>query len=166
MKNSFFILVLILFSACDNKSKEQEHTVVYPEQLTGQWRNVYIRIDIPTFKNTDSSKVFEVNENNWEQVMGIRPVRTYYWSDGTYNSEHLNLQDSVFYNPAGRWILNGDSLYMNDTFPNKGHSYKYKVAIKGNMAEFWGLEDSDSDGNKDDHYYGTQRRYLGVGDVK
>jgi hypothetical protein len=151
-------LIVLIFISCNDKTPRKK---IYAEQLTGQWRNVYIRIDISSYRNTDSSKVFEVNEQNWEQVMGIRPVRTYYWSDGTYNSEHLNLKDSVFYNPAGRWKLDGDSLFMNDTFPDRRNKYSYRVAVNGNMAEFWGLEDSDNDGKKDDRYYGTQRKFTG-----
>jgi hypothetical protein len=151
-----FIIVLFLLSCSD----QEHHKKVFPEQLTGQWRNVYLRIELNSYKNSDSNHVLEVTEKNWERQMGIRPVRTYYWSDGTYNSEHLNLDDSVFYNPAGHWKLVGDSLYMNDTFPSRDARYAYRVVLNGDIAEFTGMEDCDNDGKKDDLYYGTQRKFT------
>lgn len=97
-------------------------------------------------------------EHNWETAMKAKPIRTFFKADGTYNSEHRNLNDSIVYNPAGKWSIVGDSLFMMDTFPQEGLSYKYKIKIDGNIAEFRGVEDFDSDGNKDDEYYGSQRK--------
>lgn len=111
-----------------------------------------------TFKNSDSTKVLEVMEQNWETVMKAKPIRTFFNADGTYNSEHHNLNDSIVYNPAGKWNVVGDSLFMRDTFPQKGLAYKYRITLDSDIAEFRGVEDFDQDGNKDDEYYGSQRK--------
>lgn len=100
----------------------------------------------------------EVREDNWEALMNMKPIRTFFKADGTYNSEHRNLSDSIVYNPAGKWKITGDSLLMVDTMPQAGVSYKYKVIITDSIAEFFGVEDFDRDGVKDDEYYGRQRR--------
>jgi hypothetical protein len=157
MKTIFPFLSLLFFAAC---TEEQSATsaVIRPEQLHGQWRNVYMKLEMRTYKNSDSTKVLEVNEANWEQIMQIRPIRTYFWYDGTYNSLHYDLRDSLIYNPAGRWNLKADTLVMVDTFPDRGLQYRYRVAVSGDMAEFWGIEDLDGDGKADDHYYATQRK--------
>ncbi len=159
MKVNLFIVVCFFMMSCGSDSEKKTVVHVFPEQLHGQWRNVYMKLEMRTYKNTDSTKIMEVTEDSWEKVMGIRPIRTYFWFDGKYNSEHYNLNDSLVYNPAGKWVLKNDSLIMSDTFPKAGLQYRYKLAINGNMAEFWGMEDLDGDGKADDLYYGTQRKF-------
>jgi hypothetical protein len=160
MKNYFLILTGAILCCCtDRQENEAASPAVRPEQLHGQWRNVYMKLEMRTYKNADSTRMLEVNENNWEQVMKIKPIRTFFWYDGTYNSEHRDLRDSIFYNPAGKWTLRADTLEMTDTFPKAGLRYKYRITVNGNMAEFSGVEDLDGDGKKDDLYYGTQRRW-------
>ncbi len=124
----------------------------------GEWRNVDLKIEMKSYKNSDSSKTLEVKESNWELMMNIRPIRTFFKANRRYNSEHINLNDSVIYNPAGRWIIIGDTLHMWDTFPKEGLTYKYKLNFKQNLVEFYSVEDCDGDGKADDLYYGTQRK--------
>ena len=156
MNKMLLACAAILFFGCNDP--EPKAPSVKTEQLVGEWRNVTLRIEMNRIGGKDSVKVFEVDEKNWESRMNIRPIRTFYNADGTYHSVHANLNDSVVYDPAGVWTLQGDSLFMTDTFPARGPRYSYQLKINGNMAEFRGLEDSDGDGEKDDLYFGTQRR--------
>lgn len=158
MKLSFKILLFIIPVLVSCEAEEISENKELEKQLVGEWRNVSLKIKMNTFKNRDTFRIFEVNENNWEAKMRIQPIRTFYRADGTYNSEHRNLKDSLIYNPAGRWAIQGDTIIMMDTFPERALSYRYKIVIKNNIAEFTGLEDCDRDGNADDDYYGTQRR--------
>jgi hypothetical protein len=160
-----FFASLFIFSCNNTPSHQQpfdpladEILPPKPGQLLGEWRNLYTKVTMHTFKNTDSTRVLEVDEANWERMMSSKPIRTFFKADGTYNSEHRNLNDSMVYNPAGRWSLTGDSLFMTDTFPQRGVSYRYKILLKDNIVEFWGVEDFDQDGTKDDNYYGTQQK--------
>lgn len=160
-----FAITVLFFSSCENLKKKDIAPVPasavqpdYGKKITGEWRNLYTKIVMRSYNNSDSIKVMEIREEDWEQVMKVKPIRTFFKEDGTYNSEHRNLNDSVVYHPAGRWCIEGDSLFMTDTFPQKGISYKYKIAIDNDIAEFTGVEDFDRDGLKDDAYYGTQRR--------
>lgn len=160
MKPLFFALFsALLLSSCKN-FKQTEASIQTPlaEQLVGEWRNIYGKVTLRSADNTDSSRVMEVREDNWEALMNMKPIRTFFKADGTYNSEHRNLSDSIVYNPAGKWKIAGDSLLMVDTMPQAGVSYKYKVIITDSIAEFFGVEDFDRDGVKDDEYYGRQRR--------
>ncbi|MDZ4844868.1 MAG: hypothetical protein SH857_04885 [Chitinophagales bacterium] len=165
MKIPLFTIIVLLFYSCENlKRKEPAQQLPEPEQLkyaemiVGEWRNSYSKIILHTFKNSDSTKVLEVRESEWETVMQSKPIRTFFKADGTYNSEHRNLEDSIVYNPAGKWRIAGDSLFITDTFPKNGISYTYKISIDNDIAEFKGGEDFDQDGFKDDEYYGSQRR--------
>lgn len=157
MKRIFLFVCLFALTACGGSDEVQSSSAA--EDLIGEWRNVSLRIEMNGATGSpDSLKVFEVQESEWESRMNIRPIRTFFKAGGTYNSLHLNLRDSVVYNPAGRWELRGDSLVMTDTFPQRGLKYTYHLKINGNIAEFRGIEDSDGDGQKDDLYFGTQRR--------
>jgi len=156
MKHFLILISIFTFFSCGSRKNETSNLLV------GTWYNTYMKIEMNTYKGKDTLNVLEVNESNWEQKMGIKPIITYFKENGTYNSEHRDLKDSIVYNPAGKWEIVGDSLLMTDTFPQVGLKYKYKLLIskRGNntMAEFWGIEDFDQDGKKDDFYYGKQNK--------
>jgi hypothetical protein len=163
MRKSLIVCTLLVaLCACGEEEKpvaKPANKTIDPRLIYGQWRNVSMKLHMNTYRGSDSAFTLDVNETNWEQVMNIRPIRTYFWSDNTYNSMHLDLNDSLFYNPAGRWYLKFDSIFMVDTFPKKGPVYKYKLKTNGTIAEFTGVEDLDGDGKADDEYFGTQRRF-------
>ena len=154
MKPVFFLLLLL--AACSSSRTSKTNRLA--SELVGEWRNTYLKITMFTHRNSDSTHVMEVTSANWEEKLKIQPVRTFFRSNGTYNSEHRNLKDSIFYNPAGYWKVVGDSIFMTDTFPKRGISYAYQLSITDNFATFRGVEDFDRDGKKDDAYMGVQKK--------
>jgi hypothetical protein len=161
MRTLLFVIPAFLLSC---SVKENDKKVFDP--LVGEWRNVSMKVEMPTVNNTDSTSTLDVTEANWEQMMQIRTIQTFFKADGTYNSVSTNLNDSIIYNPAGKWSVSGDSILMTDTFPQAGLTYKYRFTLREQdvnskkelLAEFWGIEDFDQDGKKDDSYYGVQRK--------
>jgi hypothetical protein len=154
----FVMTLAALIYSCSEHSEKTEVKEIDPRLIYGQWRNVYMKLHMNTYRNSDSAFTLEVNEDNWAQIMNIKPIRTFFWSDHTYNSMHINLQDSLVYNPSGHWRLLHDSLFMRDTFPEKRPEFRYKVKLHDRVMEFTGIEDLDADGKADDDYYGTQRQ--------
>lgn len=150
---SLFVFFVIMVSSCSESS--------HPE-LTGVWEIEELKITMNTFNNSDSTEVIEANGKNWETKMKSRNIRTYYKSDGTYHSVHKDLNDNITYDPAGRWKIIKDSLIVQDTFP-KPVTYKFKIILREDFVEYWGLQDFDQDGNADDEYYSKQRRIGGNG---
>lgn len=148
------LLACVLLMACNGKKNEPADDLT--KQLIGQWRNTYMKVTMHGVP--DSIKTLEVNEADWAQKLKIQPIRTFFNADGTYHSEHRNLSDSIIYNPAGKWKIEGDSITMTDTFPKANLTYRYKLAIKDGQVEFWGKEDFNGDGKTDD-YYGKQRKF-------
>ncbi len=122
-------------------------------QLIGEWRNVSLKVDI----HGDSLTVFEANEANWEQNVGIRPIRTFFREDGTYNSAHYTLTDSLFMDVKGTWKVEGDRLLMFQNTPAPDTTICITV-INGKLVEFDCTVDWDGDGAKDDRYVGVQRK--------
>lgn len=152
MKKLIIALALGIFLfACESKKTDLK------KELPGEWRNTYLHVTMNTFNNGDSSKVTTCDSSNWEQMLHIKPIRTFFNEDGTYRSEYYNLNDSLFLTSKGTWRVSGDTLTMSSTEPSP-ESYKLKTTITSGVATFEGMLDFDSDGKADDHYIGKQRR--------
>ena len=127
------------------------------KDLIGEWRNVYLKITLHS-KNKPTATTMEADSSNWEQRIGIKPIRTHYLKDGTYYSEYLNLKDSVVRKPTGIWTIKGDSLFMTQLTPNKA-TYHFHLTINKDRATFTGIIDFDAEGVNNDEYYGVQKRF-------
>jgi hypothetical protein len=147
-KNRFFIAIIYFFISCSNEPRPD---------LAGIWEIDELTVNMHTYQNSDSGKVVKVTGKDWEEKMKIRNIQTHYNSDGTYHSVHRNLQDSIFYDPAGKWKIENDSLIIQDTIPQR-MTYKFKIKLGKSSVEYWGLTDFDQDGKEDDEYYSRQRR--------
>lgn len=147
---SLLALTCVCCEPAENKEMEK--------LMLGEWHSLDLKINMNSFRNMDTVNIFEVKESEWERKMNIRPIRTVYYENGTYVSEHLNLRDSVIFRPAGKWNITGTTIIIQDTFPELGPQYSYTLSFKNNIAEFTGVEDCDNDGNADDDYFGRLRR--------
>lgn len=168
------LLNIILFTAysCASGQKEKQAVVVAEEDtlaeesyvsqleqdLVGVWVNESMRVWVRSYNHSDTSFIVDINEENWDLKMTIKPITTTIYADGTYISEFRNSFDSLMYRPEGRWFLDGDSLMMQD----RQASYKYQVFVDGNRAEFKSILDWDDDGIPDDEYFGVQRKIAEI----
>jgi hypothetical protein len=158
MKITFSSLVafLVFFASCNDVEMDENKGL--KKQLIGEWASLDLKINMNTFDNKDSIKVFEVTEENWKEKMGILPIKTIYMQNGIYVTEHRNLKDSIIFKTAGRWNVFETTINMRDTFPEIGPAYSYTLNIKNEIAELSGIEDCDQDGKTDDNYFGRLRR--------
>ena len=124
------------------------------KEIVGEWTNVSMRVHVRSYNESDTSFIVDITEENWDMKMNIRPIVTTIRADGTYSSEFRNSFDSLIYRTNGTWLMDGDSLIMED---NQA-VYKFKIFIDGDMAEFRSMIDWDKDGRKDDEYFGVQRK--------
>lgn len=172
MKNAIIFIMSVFIYSCASGQKEKmtySDTVAVIEQVPeeeydyisqleeefiGEWANVSMRVHVRSFNNSDTSFMVDINEDNWELKMNIKPIITTIFDDGTYISEFRNSFDSLIYKPKGTWLIDGDSLIMQD---NQA-IYKYQIFIDGTRAEFKSLVDWDKDGKEDDEYFGVQRK--------
>ena len=150
------LCISFFLSNCDNnKSEKTEDAAATASDLIGEWNNVSLKVDINSKNNTDSADVFEAAQPHWEEKLKIRPIRTFFRADSTWNSAHYNLKDSLVYNPSGKWWIDRDQLVMMQDFPSPDTT-SYLLTISRDTATFDALLDWDSDGKKDDHYFGRQ----------
>jgi len=168
--NYVFFSAFILLSSCASGQKEKnanedqiapveiEEEYDYISQLekdiVGEWVNVSMKVWVNTYNNTDTSFMVDINEESWDMKMNIKPIVTKINNDGTYTSEFRNSYDSLIYKPKGTWLIDGDTLIMED----HQATYRYQIFIDGDMSVFKSMIDWDKDGNADDEYSGKQRK--------
>lgn len=158
---SLIAMVLLVVSCSEQTGNTETQPTVNQElsaRLIGEWMNTGTKIEMQSYKNHDSVKVFNMSPEEWEKRMGLRPVKTIFWKTGSYCQVHSTLKDSLIESPAGKWMVIADTLHMKDTFPRSGKVYKYKIRINSSAAEWWSKEDCDGDGKEDDLYYATHKK--------
>jgi len=133
---------------------DQDYISQLEEEFIGEWTNVSLKVWVKSYNNSDTSFIVDISEDNWELKMNVKPIVTTIHEDGTYISEFRNSFDSLIYRPKGTWMIDGDSLIMED----HQDIYKYQIFIDGDLAEFKSLVDWDKDGKADDEYFGVQRK--------
>lgn len=147
------LLVALVLTGCHMQKQEKEQ--MHP--LEGEWRNLSLRLEMNK-KHGDVTKVFEVDETTWEDSLKIRPIRTFYRADGTFNSEHYNLKDSLILNPEGEWTSTEEMITMITLRPFSDTT-ACTYTIEGAVVTFGCWVDWDEDGEKDDWYVGKQKKY-------
>lgn len=154
MRTSTGLILLIPFLLACCTARETKSTL--SDDLVGEWRNVYLHVTMPTVGNSDSTMTTACDSSNWEAMLHIKPIHTFFNKDGTYRSEYYTLTDSLFRKSTGTWQISNDTLVMKES---DGATYKLRTTIKNNLAEFEGMLDFDEDGKADDHYVGRQRKH-------
>ncbi|MCB0705172.1 MAG: hypothetical protein KDC34_07670 [Saprospiraceae bacterium] len=148
------LLMGTLFSCASESSAEETPKVQVnlDSILIGTWENISLEVIVNSFNNTDSSFSILVPRGSWEEKLGIKPIKTTYDGNNTYQSEYRNPSDSLIRTTRGIWNIFGDTLMLIE--PEA--TYEYKVRIRESMAEFQSILDWDGDGKFDDSYKGTQ----------
>jgi len=160
MQSKWILGLLLLLVACQAEQSADATTekVEWSKRLPGTWEVKYIRVEVESFEDTDSSYVFEIDENNWQKMYSIKPYRTYYSPDSTFRRLYRGLNEQPVSENRGLWNIFGDTLMMIQ--PNE--TLQYKIALEQGDLHMTGLVDWDKDGSEDDVYYSVQR-YVGMG---
>ena len=128
------------------------------DDLIGEWQNTYIKVTMNSFNGiTDSVRIMEANSSNWEDVIKMKPISTFFDADGTYHSDHYSLNDTLLFSAMGTWYAVDDTLVLDQTTPNVG-IYRFKTEVNNGEATFSALVDFDEDGMIDDTYLGRQQK--------
>jgi hypothetical protein len=151
-----FLLLMIFFGCSNNKSEQDAESISY-QNLIGEWNNISMHVKFHSKNNTDSGEIFKVTPGEWENTLKIKPIRTFFRADSTWNSAHYNLADSLVFNPSGKWWIKRDSLVMMQQFPSTD-TVSYFIKIWSDTCRFEAMLDWDMDGKKDDLYTGLQRK--------
>ena len=157
MKALLLIGVALIGVSCNHHDEKKKTGQDNAANLIGEWNNISMRVEINSKNNSDSNEILNVDREEWESKLKIKPIRTFFRADSTWNSAHYNLEDSLVYNPTGKWWLNGESLVMAQQFPSPDTTM-YVFKLTGDTASFDTQLDWDMDGKKDDRYFGRQQK--------
>ncbi len=138
----------------DSNPSENSTTALAKEDLVGTWETKYFKVMVITADGADSTYIFEVSEEYWEDRFQVKPVRTYFEPDNTYRTEYRGLNDSLVSVTRGMYNVFGDTLMLIE--PEA--TYQYRVLLKEGQAHWRATIDWDGDGVEDDEYYSIQRR--------
>lgn len=136
--------LLLAFFACEHTPKQHS--------LVGAWVNTSMRVEV----NADSAYVFEADESNWVERLGMQPIRTFFRPDSTYLAEYRGMNGEVSGHYAGRWWTNNDTLTMQQSIPDR-IEYVCLWKVENAQAIFEMLVDWDGDGRENDRYIIVQR---------
>lgn len=155
MKTFYFLSAILLLSifSCGQKS-EPNITEENPlrEKLLGTWQIKSMVIQMNSFRGTDSTAYFVVNQDAWEETMYIKPIITNLTKDGTYRSRYYDLSGKLIREAAGNWSVEKDSMI----FIENNLRTAYHATVNDTAARFRAVIDWDRDGETDDLYEGIQ----------
>lgn len=154
MQSGIVVLLVGAFLFVTGFSSRQVAYQRRENQLVGEWRNVYVHIEV---RSDGRTAIVDADSTNWEVKLKMKPIRTHFLPDGTYYSEYFTLKDSIFRKTTGKWQLKKDSLYTDQLTPEKA-SYKYSISLSNGHLLLKGLIDFNEDGKADDTYTGIQKK--------
>lgn len=152
------LLTLVLWSCNTTTSEEKAEATKNPtlnrSAFYGVWQAVSLKVTTNgTSEIADSMEVFEVNEQQWEKLLSVKPVLTYFYPDSTYKQEFRNTNGEVYDTIKGLWNVVNERLLL--LTPQA--IYQYNISLKNGISEYNTVLDWDSDGIEDDLYFSTQR---------
>lgn len=156
-KTILFAIVILL--GCSSRSEIiQDKEPSIAENLIGEWRNIKLKVTMNSVNGIqDSVMILEADSTNWENIVQMKPIQTFFEKNGTYHSDHYAVNGSLLFSAKGTWAVSNDTLIMKQTSPNVA-TYRLKTEIINDVVTFSGKLDFDEDGAEDDDYYGIQRK--------
>ena len=129
------LLIGVAGSGAFAQTGEMRTTNRLAKELTGEWRNRYVKVTLNNDPPSDSAKIMEADSTNWEARLGIQPIRTHFNADGSFYSEYRSRKDSLVRRPSGDWTVEGDTLIMTQLKPTKS-ILRLRVRVEGVYAVF------------------------------
>lgn len=155
---TYTLLILMLWSCStttnEDTAKITENQTLNRSAFYGVWQAVSLKVTTNgTSEIPDSMSVFEISEQQWEKLLSVKPVLTYFYPDSTYKQEFRNINGEVYDTIKGLWNIVDERLLL--LTPEA--IYRYNVSLKSGMSEYNTVLDWDGDGVEDDLYFSTQR---------
>ena len=139
-KKSFFIAFFgILIVSCSQEKSTKEYMI-------DSWETTYLKIDMETYKKSDSIFVFEDDFKNNPP----RRAQSTYNNDGTFSAWYVNQKGEKQGESTGKWDVKNDSLFIEYFYA--GRDVKVSYHIEKTAEGFTGKSkfDWDEDGDFDD----------------
>jgi hypothetical protein len=145
---STVVFVLIGLS-CKNPSATEKRA----QYLTGNWKTMYYKWELPTFKNRDTLVEYDVDFSNPGEERASRTSFYTYYPNGTFESWERNKNGANSPKTRAKWSVSEDSLYHAYTQGKKTITISFSLELIEDGFAIKALFDQDRDGEKDDVYY-------------
>lgn len=144
------LLIFVISCKLEDQTVKNSASPVQESNLQGIWENVEIKVEV----KDDSSYLFVVEEDDWQNILQIRPTQSYFYPDQTFRQVFIGLDNSILDSKKGTWGLNEDIL----TIALPEDTVQYSIRLQKGMLLLRGQVDWNSDGQKNDIYFGKQRQ--------
>lgn len=152
MKTKSFLFVVlfgILLASCNQEKSIKEYMI-------DSWETTYLKIDMKTYQNSDSTFVFE------DKFLNNPPRRAQskYNKDGTFSAWFINPKGEKKGESKGKWNVKNDSLFVS--FFYGGRDVNVGYLIEKTTEGFVGKStyDWDEDGAFDDFLIMKTKRII------
>ena len=85
--------------------------------MIGTWEAHSLSITMPTHGSSDTTKFLSITPENWREVIGLEPVKTYFLANGRYYAEYYDLNGNLMKRPQGFWSVSGGTLMYEEKEP-------------------------------------------------
>lgn len=132
-------MTLVSAFSCSKKPNE-----LRKNEIVGRWTNLTLAVTMNRYEQEDS--ILRANEENWEQVLRMKPIVSIFNKDGTFAAEYSDLKGQLAKTVTGTWDVRNDSLIVW----RKGKKERaYHFTINNNRVTFRANLDWDEDGLPD-----------------
>ncbi len=142
MKIKNFLLIAffgILFVTCKKEKTLKKY-------MTDSWQTTYLKIEMPTYKKSDSLHTYEDKFENDSELV----AQSKYNKDGTFSAWFLNKKSEKQAESKGTWSLKNDTLHIEYFYGGRDVKVDYKVTKSEDGFNAVSLFDWDEDGEFDD----------------
>jgi len=146
----FTVFLGTLFASCSQEKSTEEY-------LLDSWETTYLKIDMPTYKKSDSTVVFE------DKFLNNPPRRAQskYHKDGTFSAWFINQKGEKQGASSGKWHVKKDSLFVEFFYGGRDVKVGYFIARTSDGFTGKCIYDWDVDGEFDDVLLMRTKRITG-----
>lgn len=152
MKIVKFLVSIICVSIVSCASEDEKMT----KHLIGNWRTVYEKYELPSYKNTDSREDFAIDYENPEDPRAKERGKSFttYNADGTFKYWVKKNQFSGDKVGKGKWRATKDSLFwIFEHQPGNMVIVPFGLKLIDHGFALTSIRDIDKDGKTDDTLY-------------
>lgn len=142
MKPKTFLLISffgMLFVACKKEKTLKEY-------MTDSWQTTYLKIEMPTYKKSDSLNIYEDKFKEGTKLF----AQSKYNADGTFSAWFVNDKNVKQDESKGEWSLKNDTLHIAYFYAGRDVKVDYKVTKTDEGFNAVSIFDWDEDGEFDD----------------
>lgn len=136
----FIILFLgILFVTCTTEKSLKEYMI-------GSWQTTYLKLEMPTYENSDSLQVYEDKFDKNPELI----AQSKYNENGTFSAWFINKKGERLSDSEGKWSVKNDSLFVEFFYDNRQMKVGYYITKTEEGFLGKSTYDWDNDGKFDD----------------